>query len=169
MTEEVKLDYEVSSESAVTHWKIPYARLEDTTPTPSNPAKVTSAVLGTEQTGTILSINATTTMATIDFTHGMVYNHEVRTVLTYKVGAEATWQALNVGDTVYYDGSATMPAGVYLSVSPLDNAGAANPIFGHIALKKGAFGLFDTDNADYPKAAGAAGNTWFCGVMQEGA
>lgn len=169
MTEEIKHDYEVSSEGAIRHWRIPYARLEDATPTPSNPAKVTSAVPGTELTGTILSIDAVNSDAIIDFTHSMVYLQEVRTVLTYKGAAENTWQALNIGDTVYYDGSATMPAGVYLSVSPLDNLGVANPIFGHIVTGKQTVPPFVDDSGDYPKAAGVAGNTWFCAVMQEGA
>ena len=168
MAETVHEDYEVSSEGAVRHWEIPYARLEDTTPTPTSAAKVTSAVPGTELTGTVLTIDATNSIAVIDFTHSMVYMHDVRTVLTYNVGAENTWQALNIGDTVYYDGSATMPAGVYLSVSPLDNTGAANPIFGHIVPAPSTTG-FDTDAGDYAKAAGASGNTWRCAIMQEGA
>lgn len=168
MTETVHADYEVSSEGAVRHWEIPYARLEDTTPTPTSAAKVTSAVVGAELTGTVLTIDATNSIAVIDFTHSMVYMHDVRTVATYKGGNEATWQALNIGDTVYYDGSATMPAGVYLSVSPLDNTGAANPIFGHIVPGQSST-AWDTDAGDYAKAAGASGNTWRCAVMQEGA
>lgn len=164
MTEEVKSNYECSSESAVQHWPIPYARLEDTTPTPSNPAKVTSVVLGTELTGTILSIDAADSEAVIDFTCAMVYYQEVRNVLTYGGGVEATWGAINVGDTIYYDGSATMPAGVYLSTSPLDNTGAANPIFGHVVPC-----IANSDESgDYPKGGITASTQW-CGVMQRGA
>jgi len=168
MTETVHSDYEVSSEGAVRHWEIPYSRLEDATPTPTSAAKVTSAVVGAELTGTILTIDAVNSFAVIDFTHSMVYRHDVRTVATYNAGVENTWQALNIGDTVYYDGSATMPAGVYLSVSPLDNLGAANPIFGHIVPAPSTTG-FDTDAASFPLAAGAAGNTHRVAVMQEGA
>jgi len=169
MTEEVKLDYEVSSEGAVRHWEIPYARLEDATPTPTSAACVTSAVAGTEMTGTVLTIDATNSIAVIDFTHSMVYRHDVRTVLTYNPGvAELTWQALNIGDVVYYDGSASMPAGVYLSVSPLNTGGTANPIFGHIVPAPSTTG-FDTDAALFPLAAGVAGNTHRVAVMQEGA
>lgn len=168
MTEAVHSDYEASSEGAVRHWEIPYARLEDTTPTPTSAAKVTSAVVGTELTGTILTIDAVNSFAVIDFTHSMVYRHDVRTVATYKAAVEATWQALNIGDTVYYDGSATMPAGVYLSVSPLDNLGAANPIFGHIVPQPSTTG-WDTDLTSFPYAAGASGNTHRVAVMQEGA
>ncbi len=168
MAETVHSDYEVSSEGAVRHWEIPYARLEDATPTATSAAKVTSAVAGTEMTGTVLTVDATNSMAVIDFTHSMVYRHDVRTVLTYNAGAENTWQALNIGDTVYYDGSATMPAGVYLSVSPLDNLGVANPIFGHIVPAPSSTGV-DTDSALFPLAAGAAGNTHRVAVCQEGA
>jgi hypothetical protein len=169
MTEVVHEDYEVSSEGAVRHWEIPYARFEDATPTPTSAAMVTSAVLGTEMTGTVLTIDATNSIAVIDFTHSMVYRHDVRTVLTYAGGpAEASWQALNIGDVVYYDGTAIMPAGVYLSVSPLNGTGGANPIFGHIVPAPSTTG-FDTDAALFPLAAGVAGNTHRVAVMQEGA
>lgn len=168
MTETVHPDYEVSSEGAVRHWAIPYARLDDTTPTPTNAAKVTSQVATTEMTGTILAVDATTSMAVIDFTHSMVYMHDVRTVTTYNANAESAWADLAIGNTVYYDSSATMPAGVYLSQAAQDADGATNnAIFGHIVAAKGTG--FDTDSGDYPKAAGNAGNTWRCAIMQEGA
>jgi hypothetical protein len=171
MPEQVNRDYEVSSESAVRHWEIPYTRLHDQTPTPTNPAQVTSTQVGTEMTGTVLSIDAVASMAVIDFTHSMVYWQEVRTVVGYNIGvAENAWQALNIGDTVYYDDSVGMPAGVKLSVAPANLAGVANPVFGHIVPGQAlAGGGFDTDAATYPKAAGAAGNNWWCAVMQEGA
>jgi hypothetical protein len=161
MTEEIRHDYEVSSEGAVRHWPIPYARLEDATPTATLPAKVTSVVLGTELTGTILVVDATRSEAIIDFTCSMVYYHEVRNVLTYNGGNENTWGAINIGDTIYYDGSATMPAGVYLSISPLDNTGAANPIFGH-AVQQNTADVF-------PKGAGGVASTQEIAVMQRGA
>ena len=69
MTETVHSDYEVSSEGAVRHWEIPYARLTDATPTPTNAAEVISAVVGSELTGTILTIDAVRSFAVIDFTH----------------------------------------------------------------------------------------------------
>lgn len=170
MTETVHPDYEVSSEGAICHWAFPYARLADQTPTETNAAMVTSQVLGTEMTGTILSIDATNSMAVLDLTHSMVYEHDVRTVRTYHAGThEETWGTLDIGDVVYYDDSATMVAlGIYLSTSPLDIAGNANPVFGHIVPGKSTTG-FDTDAALYPKAAGATGNTWRCAIMQEGA
>ena len=130
MTEAIRNDYEVSSEGAVRHWDIPYARLEDTTPTASLPAALLSVTDGTQLTGTILVVDAADEMAVIDFTHSMVYEHDVRNVLTYVEGAEATWGVINVGDPIYYDRSATMPANAKLSTSPLDSTGAANPLFG---------------------------------------
>ena len=162
MVEQINHDYEVSSEGAVRHWEIPYARLEDATPTVSNPAAVLSRTSGTQLTGTILTVDAGESIAVIDFTCSMVYRQDVRNVLTYAAAVEATWGAINIGDPIYYDRSATMPAGVYLSTSPLDNTGAANPLFGHVVATD------DTDSALYPKG-GATASTQECGVMQIGA
>ena len=161
MVERIRSDYEVSSEGAVRHWEIPYARLTDATPTPSNPAEVTSLLAGTALTGTILTIDAGDSIAVIDFTCSMVYNHEVRNVLTYGGGVEATWGPINVGDLVYYDNSATMPAGTYLSTSPLDNLGVANTLFGVVVPK--------SDADVFPKGAALVASTQECGVMQKGA
>lgn len=164
MPEAVRHDYQDSSEGAVRHWEIPYARLEDATPTPSNPAAVLSDTPGTQVCGTILAINAKLSVAVIDFTCSMVYNHDVRNVLTYAGAVEATWGTIDIGDEVYYDRSATMPAGVYLSTSPLDNTGAANPRFGWVVPMD-----IDTDMALYPKGAIGVASTQECGVMQRGA
>jgi len=162
MPESIHKDYEVSSEGAVRHWEIPYARLADATPTPTNPAKVLGRVAGSELTGTILTVDATNSVAVVDFTASMVYKFSVRNVLTYAVGAEATWGNINVGDPVYYDVSATMPAGVYLSTSPQDNTGAANPLFGWVVPAN------DTDT--FPKGAnGVASTQTDVAVMQRGA
>lgn len=163
MTEQIHNDYEVSSEGAVRHWEIPYARLEDATPTPSNPAAVLSLVPGTQLTGTILTIDAGASVAVIDFTNSMVYRQTVRNVLTYGAGVEATWGPINIGDPIYYDRSATMPAGTYLSTSPLDNLGAANPLFGY------AVPMDDADMALFPKGAALVASTQTVGVMQRGA
>jgi hypothetical protein len=130
MTEVIRSDYEVSSEGAVRHWDIPYDDLEDVTPTPTLPAALTSRIDGTQLTGTILVIDADDEMAVIDFTHSMVYEHDVRNVLTYSEGAEATWGAIDIGDAIFYDRSSTMPANAKLSTSPLDEDGDANPLFG---------------------------------------
>jgi len=162
MTEQIHNDYEVSSEGAVRHWMVPYARLEDATPTPSNPAAVLSRTDGTQICGTILTVHAGDSMAMIDFTPSMTYYHYVRNVLTYAAAVEATWGAINIGDPIYYDRSATMPAGVYLSTSPLDNTGAANPLFGF------AMPTDLTNSALFP-LGGATASTQRSGVMQRGA
>ncbi|MFA5322348.1 MAG: hypothetical protein WC373_06700 [Smithella sp.] len=162
MVESIRHDYEVSSEGAVRHWEIPYARLADITPTPTNPAKVTGLLPGQELTGMILTVDAVRSVAIIDFTASMTYWCPVRNVLTYNAAVEATWGAINIGDPIYYDNSATMPAGVYLSTSPLNNAGVANPLYG-IAVPRD-----DTDMALFPKG-GAAASTEDVAVMQRGA
>lgn len=163
MPEAVNAGYEGSSEGAVRHWEVPYARLEDTTPTPSNPAAVLAVGSDENQVcGTILTIDAGDSVAIIDFTASMVYRQTVRNVLTYSAEAENTFGAIDIGYELYYDRSATMPAGTYLSTSPLDNLGAANPKFGHVVP------LTEADRVLYPKGAGTA-STQTCGVMQRGA
>jgi len=127
-------DYEISSEGAVRHWEVPYARLTDTTPAVGDPAELTSLLAGTQVNGTVLAINAVVSRAEVDFTASMIYKHYVRNVRTYSGAAENTWGVIDVGDIVYYDNSATMPAGVYLSTSPLDNLGVANSLFGYVAF-----------------------------------
>ena len=162
MPEAIHDDYEVSSEGAVRHWEIPYASLEDATPTATNPA----LVLGTDGLqvgGTILTVDAGTSVAVIDFTCSMVYQHYVRTVSGYGGAVENAWTAISIGLPVYYDNSATMPAGVYLSLAALNNLGQANSLWGYVVPAS------DADMALYPKAAGAAGNTYSQAVMQRGA
>jgi len=161
MTEEIRHDYECYSREP---WcvPIPYARLTDTTPTESLPAEVTSLVAGTQLTGTIISIDAADEVAELDVRCGTVYYHEVRNVRTYSGAAENTWGVIDVGDSVYYDNSATMPAGVYLSTSPLDNLGVANTLFGTVVPCN------DADRANYPTTTATA-STEECGVCQRGA
>lgn len=159
MPESIKHDYEVSSEGAVRHWEIPYDRLEDITPTETFPAAVLSRTDGTQLTGTVLTLDADAEVAVIDFTHSMVYYQYVRNVLTYSEATEATWGAINIGDPVYYDRSATMPAAAKLSTSPLDNAGNANPLFGFVVPKD------DADMALYP-LGGATASTQECAISQ---
>ncbi len=157
-------DYEVSSSSAIRHWEIPYARLEHVTPIESEAAAVLSVIPGNQLTGTVLTIDATNSIAVIDFTHSMVYRHNVRNVLTYNGGVEATWGAINIGDPVFYDRSATMIAlDLRLSTSPLDNTGAANALWGH------AVPASDADMATFPHGNAQAGSTHELAVMQEGA
>ena len=164
MVESIRNDYEVSSEGAVRHWEFPWARLEDATPTATLPARVTSLLPGTMLTGTILTVDAVLNTAVIDVTCGMVYWHEVRNVLTYNQAAEATWGPINIGDIIYYDGSGTMPAGVYLNTSPFASDGAtANTIFGW------AVAANDTDMALFAKGVALVASTQEVAVMQVGA
>ena len=97
MTEQINHDYEVSSEGAVRHWEAPYARLEDTTPTVSNPACLLSVTDGTQVCGTVLGVDATDSIAVIDFTAGMIYRQDVRNVLTYAAAVEATCMVNSAG------------------------------------------------------------------------
>ena len=127
-------DYEVSSEGAVRKWDIPVNRLENaTTVNITDATALLSRIAGTQMTGTVITIDpvgANPRMAIVDLTHSMVYKHAVRNVRTYYDGNAATWGVIAIGDPIYYDRSASMPAGVYLSTSPLDQNGNANPLFG---------------------------------------
>ena len=57
MTEAVNNNYEHSS-GPIHTIAVPYARLTDATPTPSNPCELTSLLAGTQLGGTIISIDA---------------------------------------------------------------------------------------------------------------
>lgn len=162
MTEAIHTDYEVVDAHGP-NWIIPYARLEDATPTVSNPAAVLSRIVGTQICGVIVAIDATDSITVIDFGHGKITRQSVRNVLTYAQAAEATWGVINIGDPIYYDRSGTMPVGTYLSTSPLDAAAAANPLFGHVMAWDEA-----VDLAAFPKAAITA-VTLDLAVMQRGA
>ena len=159
MVERIRNEYEVSSEGAVRHWVVPYARMTDATPTPSNPAQLTALTAGTQVCGTVLTIDASTSQAIVDFTCGAVYLQEVNNTLTYNAGQPATWGAINIGDRIYYDSSATQPAGVKLSTSPLDQAGNANALFGTAVF---------SGRVTYP-LGGAATALVEVAVMQRGA
>lgn len=166
MTEEIRHDYQCSSNNLRT-WEVPSARLIDTSPTVSNPAAVNGLdyANGHALTGIIISLGTSgggNAFAVLDVAPANMYFCEVRNVLTYDQAVEATWGAINIGDPVYYDDSATMPAGVYLSISPLDNLGNSNVKFGHVV------GCTVDDMDDYPKGAATA-STQDCGVSLIGA
>ncbi|MFA6271261.1 MAG: hypothetical protein WC657_08735 [Candidatus Paceibacterota bacterium] len=167
MTEILSNDYEVSSEGCVRHWEVPYARMEDATPTVTFPACVIDDAAapgtGVQVCGTILTVDATNSVAIIDFTAGMVYRQAVRNVATYAGNVEATWAAIQFGAPIYYDRSNTMPATSHLSLSPLDRLGVANPLFGY------AVGWSDADAASFPKAVINVASTTDVAVMQRGA
>jgi len=156
----VNQNYEVSSEGAVRHWEIPYASLENATPIATEACEVVGTD-GLQVCGTVLIADATDSVAIVDFTAGMIYRHNIRTVTTYNMGAESAWATIDIGDVVYYDNSGTMPANCFLSLAATNAAAQANSIFGYVVPAD------ETDT--FPKAAGAAGNTWEQAVMQRGA
>lgn len=163
VTRTTTYDYEQSSEGGRERMlPIPWSRLADTTPTLGDPAQVTSAVAGTQITGTVINpgVAVTDTVVVLNVAPGAIFRHNVRNALTWAGGpAEATWQALNIGDVVYYDVTSDLVNGVKLSVSPL-NAAAANPIFGNIVMMQ------DEDSADFPKGGAGSGSTHVCAVMK---
>lgn len=164
MVRAITQSYEQSSEGGrERHERVPYARMEDVTPTNHDPAAVLSAIVGTQLTGTIISLDTVDSEAIVNVAAGAVYRHNVRTVITYNQGvAENGWRAIAFGDPVYYDRSASMPAFTKLSLSPLAIDGTANPLFGYVVmLQDEVAGSFAA------KVAGAAGNTWECAVMQK--
>lgn len=162
MVEAINHNYEHSSGPVFTIC-VPYARLTDATPTESNPCQLTSLLAGTSLCGTVMTIDASDSVAIVNVAPGFIGNWEVRNVLTYNPGvAELTWGAINVGDLVYYDASASMPAGVYLSTSPLNTGGTANTVFGAIAT------ITSEAAALYP-LGGITASTQDCQVAQRGA
>lgn len=157
----VRSDYEVSSEGAVRHWEFTKTRLENTSPVATEPFALQAISANVDQlTGTVLTSITGDTKIVGDVTPSMVYKHYVRNVLTYAQAAEATFGAISEGDLIYYDRSATMPTGVYLSTSPLDASDAANPLFGRAVL------LNEDDTFD---KGGATASTQTVAVMQRGA
>jgi len=137
----------------------PYARLEDITPTEHKPA----CILGTDGsslTGTIVDLDATNSLVTINVADGFRAYHQVRNVLTYAAAVEATWGQINFGTVVYYDPSATMPAAVKLSLSPLDNTGARNTIFGHVVYAQDEEDTpWDTSRDPFPLGTAGVAST----------
>jgi len=153
-------NYECSSEGGVRHWEIPYRSLENATPVETEAAEVVGTD-GVQLNGTVLTIDATLSIAVIDFTPSMVYRHSIRNVLTYNAAVENTWGALTIGLPVYYDNSATMPALTYLSLAAANNLAQANTLFGWIV---------PADATDtFPKGVGGVAATFEQAVMQHGA
>ena len=153
--------YEQSSEAGRERMlPVPYARLSDATPTLHDPCEVTSAVPGTAINGVSVALHAGTSTAIINVAKGTVTRQFVRNCITYNMGAENAWRAINIGDPVWYDDGATMVAlGLQLSTSPLDSAGVANSLFGFVVM------LQDETAASFPKGGAGAGSTQTCAVM----
>jgi hypothetical protein len=132
-------NYEISSDDQGNHWIVPVARLENAAilgpvlAADHAPTAVLSLLPGTQQIGTILSSENIGIVPTVvvDMHHNQVVKHWVRNVTAYANGVENAFAVINIGDSIYYDRSNTMPAGVYLSTSPADRLGGANALFGY--------------------------------------
>ena len=158
---------QISMKARARHWEFSYSRLEDITPTVWDPfALVNDAAPpgdGQQICGTVLTLNTQDDIMLGDIEPGSVYHHNIRTVLTYDTGGEATWGPFEEGYSVYYDRSSTMPAGCFLSLSPLDENDVDNPLFGVVVLgPKEVVG-------DFPKGGTTAGQTLGTAVLQAGA
>ncbi len=156
----IRNQYQVSTSGAERIWTVRQARLQNSAPTQTQPA----ALLGTngkQLCGTVIEVDNTDDVAVIDFTPGRIYAHNVRNVTAYAAGAESTFAQLNEGMVVYYDRSSTMPADYFLSLSPNDKDGNANPIFGYIVAG------FEGDT--FPKGAATASSVADVPIIQVGA
>jgi hypothetical protein len=102
------------------------------------PTAILGLLPGTQQTGTILSADTINGVpcVVVDTHSEQVFYHFVRNVTSYRGQGAFSWGVINIGDPIYYDRSAVMPAGVYLSTSPLDSANGANPLFGFAAFSQ---------------------------------
>lgn len=161
MPEQIHHNYQDSSGPVFTI-AVPYARLTDATPTDHNPCEITSLVAGDRTCGVIVTTDARDSIAIVNVAPAVCHNFDVRNVLTYAANVEDTWGPINVGDVIYYDASATMPAGVYLSTSPLNNLGVANTKYGRVQC------ITSEAAALYPKGAAIA-STQACQIQQFGA
>lgn len=157
--------YEQSSEAGrERHLDVPYSRLVDTTPTLHDPAAVTGLPVGTQVTGTVITLDATDSIAIVNHARGAVYMHYVRDATDYSTGplAESAWRVINIGDAVYYDAEQDTLNGIKLSLSPVasDNT-TANPLFGWVVMAQ------EEDVNDFPKGDGLTpGATFLCAVVQ---
>jgi hypothetical protein len=151
----------ISMKAEERRWEVSLARLERATPAQHDPVAAKSRTAGRQITGTVVSIRTGDGIAVVDVQPGSVHRHNVRNVLTYAASAEATFGVINEGDNVYYDRSSIMPANVYLSTSPLDSAGVANALYGHVVLDA------EETSDSFPKAATTA-RSLGCAVMQTG-
>jgi hypothetical protein len=111
-------------------------------------------------TGTIVALDGEDGIAVINVAKGAIYAHNVRNVLTYSGGSEATFGQITIGARVYYDPSSTMPSGCYLSLAPINATGENNTPFGWVVM------LQDETANDFPKGSSSSGSTHLCAVLQ---
>jgi len=88
-------------------------------------------------TGVVMDVTPSATLAEslvrVNIADGMIVRSWVANTLTYAVSVPATFETAPVpGQPVYVDDSASMSAGVTLSMSPLNDAGLRNPVAGHL-------------------------------------
>lgn len=84
-------------------------------------------------TGTVISYDAAAALVVVNLADKFVSRQYVANVLTYDGGNPATFAAsFALGAPVYVDDSDGLSAGVTLSLSPLNSAGSANPLFGYV-------------------------------------
>jgi hypothetical protein len=153
--------YEQSSEGGrERHVEVPYDSLTSD-PVLHAPARVVCNNLATGAlTGTIVTLDDADEIAVINVAKGAIYAHNVRNVLTYSGGSEATFGQITIGARVYYDPSSTMPAGCYLSLAASNAAGGSNTPFGWVVM------LQDETANDFPKGSSSSGSTHLCAVLQ---
>jgi len=93
---------------------------------------------GSALTGVVVSINLSvagtaTDRVELNIADGAIVRQYVSNILTYAGEAPATYeQTPVVGQPVYVDDSSDLSAGVTLSMSPQNHAGAANPLAGYL-------------------------------------
>jgi hypothetical protein len=89
-------------------------------------------------TGVVISCNISvhgtaTDRVMVNIADGAIVRQYVANVLTYNMGAAATFeQAPVVGQPVYVDDSDDLSEGVTCSLSPLNDAGVRNPVAGYL-------------------------------------
>jgi hypothetical protein len=93
---------------------------------------------GSALTGIVVSVNLSvlgtaTDRVVLNIADGAIVRQYVSNILTYSGEAPDTYeQTPVVGQPVYVDDSADLGEGVTLSMSPLNHAGAANPLAGYL-------------------------------------
>lgn len=84
--------------------------------------------------GVVVTYDANVQRAVMNVAKGFVCKQYVANILTYAAAVPATWAlSLYIGQAVYVDDTpvaAGLAAGVTITLSPLNNAGLANPLAG---------------------------------------
>lgn len=92
-----------------------------------------SLLTGVVESVLINAITGTLDQVVINIAPGAIVRSFVNNTLTYGGGVPATFETTPyVGQPVYVDDSNDLAEGVTLSMSPLNDAGAANPLAGYL-------------------------------------